>query len=127
MHDMTELEKIFYKKDFDQNITDSEKTWVVVKFKNLDIYHNNTKMTGRILFDGKFIINGVIFEKNEFKIIDKHPFKQHPIKWWMDRHIWNILNLRLWLWIAPTLYFKLIIIPYLKERLNYVRKRYRRN
>lgn len=68
MRDLTLKDKIKYKKDFPDQGNFNWKT-VRLKMPN-NIYFDGHKPVGVLLHDGKFMTNGVIFEKEEFEIIE---------------------------------------------------------
>lgn len=51
--------------------------WKAVKIKNVDEYYNDCKIIGVLLHDGKFMVNGVIFEQHQFDIIDENPLDKY--------------------------------------------------
>lgn len=70
-HDMTKEEKKKYKKDFPGQ---GSFNWKKVKLITPEFsYYNNHVTVGVVLHDGKFCINGVIFEN--FEIIEEKPIK----------------------------------------------------
>lgn len=48
--------------------------WKTVKLKNTN-YYNGCKIIGVVLHDGNFMVNGVLFLKHQFDIIDENPIK----------------------------------------------------
>ena len=75
------------------------------------IKKDRAKMTGVHLHDGKFMINGVLFDKNEFKIVMNYP-PWNPPRWrrCLNKTISFLFLdeigsfLHLWLWVCPRLY-----------------------
>lgn len=63
-------------------------------------------MNGVMLHDGRFMINGVLFDKHEFKIVNK---KMYDI-----RSAIMTSKIRLYLVVIPKLYWNLI----LKEKVK---------
>jgi len=60
-----------YKVDFPDEGTWN---WKVIELTNADnSYYQGHKTTGVLLHDGNFMINGVMFEKHEFIVIDHDP------------------------------------------------------
>jgi hypothetical protein len=49
--------------------------WKIVHIKMEEHYYNNAKRAGVLLHDGKFVTEGIIFNKKEFCIIDENPLK----------------------------------------------------
>lgn len=47
--------------------------WKQVRIIMKDHYYDGAKTTGILLHNGKFTVNGVLFEPKEFKIIDENP------------------------------------------------------
>lgn len=48
--------------------------WVVVKFIMPDnVSYNGREVIGVLLHDKKFMVNGVLFDENEFEVIDRNP------------------------------------------------------
>jgi hypothetical protein len=61
-----------YKQDFPDQGT---LNWKKVKIKKPGSYFDNAKITGVLLHDGNLMINGVLFDANEFEIIDENPLR----------------------------------------------------
>ena len=68
MRDSTREDKEKYRKDFPDQ---GSFNWKVVKITTA--HYDGHKTTGVVLHDGKFMINGVLFEANEFEIIGDMP------------------------------------------------------
>lgn len=48
--------------------------WKTIQFTNpKDSYLKDKKITGVLLHDGNFVVNGVFFTKEEFTVIDENP------------------------------------------------------
>jgi len=99
--------KKLYKQDFPEDIGDWN--WKVVMLYPKDKFKKH-KISGVLLHDGKFITHGILFEKNEFKIIGRFPSRIT----WLHRLYWKTLKklfsaIHLWCWIAPTLYIRCYI------------------
>ncbi len=70
---MNEYNKNKYKQDFPDN---EYFNWKKVKIKTPEcIYYDGSKIIGVLLHDGNFMVNGVLFLKNQFEIIDHNPLK----------------------------------------------------
>jgi len=68
---MNKYNKKKYKKDFPD---EGAFNWKKVKLITPEnIYYNNHELIGVVLHDGNFMINGVLFLSNQFKIIDENP------------------------------------------------------
>ena len=63
--------------------------WKIVRIKMKNTHYDNEKRDGILLHDGKFVSNGLIFNKKEFTIIDENPLKltQHHL-----RKIFEMIN-----------------------------------
>ena len=62
-----------YKQDFPDQ---GSFNWKTVRLKTPDnIYYDGHKITGVVLHDGNFMINGVLFLAGQFEIIDEDPLK----------------------------------------------------
>jgi len=61
--------------DYDIDFPDQGNwNWKMVKITMPDdVYYNGAEIIGVLLHDGNFMINGVMFEKHEFKIIEHDP------------------------------------------------------
>jgi len=64
-----------YKRDFpDENCYKGSYNWKTVEMTNpKKSYYKNCKVTGVLLDDGNFMVNGVTFMKEEFEIINQDP------------------------------------------------------
>jgi hypothetical protein len=101
-------DKKLYEKDFPEDIGDWN--WKVALLYPKNKYKRH-KIAGVLLHDGKFLTHGILFEKNEFKIIGKFP----PRITWLHRLYWKTLKrlfskIHLWCWLAPKLYIKYVIL-----------------
>ena len=63
------------KKDYEQDFpAQGTFNWKRVLIANCEhSYYEGAQLIGVVLHDGNFMINGVMFEKHEFKIIDENP------------------------------------------------------
>jgi hypothetical protein len=100
-------DKKLYEKDFPDNISDWK--WRIARLYPKDKYIRQ-EIVGVVLHDGKFVTNGILFEKNEFKIIGKWP----PRITWLHTLYWKTFKklfskIHLWCWVAPTLYVRCYI------------------
>jgi len=60
-----------YKRDFPSK---GNWNWKAVKFTNpKNNYYLDSKIIGVLLHDGNFMVNGVMFEADEFEIIEENP------------------------------------------------------
>ena len=70
---MHKYDKKTYEQDFPEH---GDFNWKVVKLKTPNNPHfDGHKIIGVVLHDGNFMINGVLFLKNEYEIIEEEPFK----------------------------------------------------
>ena len=65
-----EYDKSKYKQDFPD---EGYLNWKRVRINVPDDYRHNVKIMGVLLHDGNFVANGVLFLKDEFRIIDEDP------------------------------------------------------
>lgn len=62
-----------YEIDFPEN---DILNWKTVKFVNPNkLQFKNKQITGVLLHDGNFVVNGVLFFKDEFEVIDENPIE----------------------------------------------------
>jgi len=70
---MNKYDKNKYKKDFPSQ---GNFNWKTVKLKTPDnVYYDGHKITGVVLHDGNFMINGVLFLADQFEVINEDPLK----------------------------------------------------
>lgn len=68
---MNDYDKKTYEEDFPET---GNLNWKTVILKTPDNpYYNGHKIMGVVLHDGNFMINGVMFLKNQYEIIDENP------------------------------------------------------
>lgn len=67
--------KDYSEKDYRQDFPDQGTwNWKLVQITNCEnSYYENHKTVGVVLHDGNFMVNGVMFEKHEYTIIDHDP------------------------------------------------------
>lgn len=65
---MNKYDKETYKQDFPEN---GIFNWKTVKLKTPnEPYYDGNKIIGVVLHDGNFMINGVLFLKNQYEIVE---------------------------------------------------------
>ena len=76
---MNKYDKNKYKKDFPDEGYFNWKTVMIRTPKN--VYYDGARITGVVLHDGNFMVNGVLFLKKQFTIIDEDPLdlKNDPL------------------------------------------------
>jgi len=62
-----------YKQDFPDIGTFN---WKTVKIQTPGEHTDGAKITGVVLHDGNFMVQGVLFLQHEYEIIDEYPFKK---------------------------------------------------
>lgn len=68
---MNEYNKETYKQDFPDH---GDFNWKLVKLKTpTEPYYDGHKIIGVVLHDGNFMINGVLFMKNQYEMINENP------------------------------------------------------
>ena len=71
MKDRANKDKKKYEQDFPD---EGDFNWKTVRIVTPeDKYYNGWKIIGVVLHDGKFMIQGVLFQEDEFVIIDEDP------------------------------------------------------
>ena len=62
---------------------DNNINWIIVKIiipKEINKYYHNKKTLGVLLHDNKLAVDNILFDENEYMIIDKNPTNRYNYK-----------------------------------------------